>query len=176
MLRHVVWVCCLLAVTWGTAQSLATDAALRREHDALFATFLPLDAGESDATTAAMLGLVRDELWTAAKDSASLRAMWLRFADLRSLSGACGLPESIVAAHWDFASVPISERADIFARLQACSVPEIRLTSNSLRNFYVAKGYGAVQEEITGIHLDTVAPSAYIQSHTPKLPRTRLTY
>ena len=44
------------------------------------------------------------------------------------------------------------------------------------RNFYMSRTYGALQELLTGVKLNLYATDAYIASHRPKLPETRLRY
>ena len=45
-----------------------------------------------------------------------------------------------------------------------------------LRNFYLSKTYGALQEPLTGVKLNLYATEAYVGEHRPELPPTRLRY
>jgi len=60
--------------------------------------------------------------------------------------------------------------------LQSCSDGPPRRLAATVRNFYIVKGYGALQGELTGIELDFFAPPEYLQSHMPHLAPTRLAY
>ncbi|GAC1649778.1 MAG: hypothetical protein NVS9B15_09150 [Acidobacteriaceae bacterium] len=171
--RNLLLMCC---VGGALAQSVPSEATLHREHDAIFSTLLPLGQLADDAQTTAKLSAVRDELWTSSRRSDILRQLWTPFTDLRGFVAPCALPAAVNAAAGDFAALTRPEREEVFARLQACSVPDVRLAAANLRNLYVVKGYGAAQEQITGVHLNMFAPAAYIESHQPELPRTRLRY
>lgn len=46
----------------------------------------------------------------------------------------------------------------------------------SARNFYIVKTYGALEEPLTGVHLNLFAPESYIEQHSPDLPPSRLRY
>jgi choline dehydrogenase-like flavoprotein len=44
----------------------------------------------------------------------------------------------------------------------------------SVRNFYIVKAYGAIQEPLTGVGLNVIAPQDWIKEHYPVLPPTQL--
>ena len=44
----------------------------------------------------------------------------------------------------------------------------------TVRNFYIVKAYGAIQEPLTGVDLNVIAPQDWIKQHYPVLPPTQL--
>ena len=47
------------------------------------------------------------------------------------------------------------------------AITEPRRLAATVRNFYVVKAYGAIQEPLTGVKIDLYAPGDWIESHSP---------
>jgi len=75
-----------------------------------------------------------------------------------------------------FADMSPSERQRALTLLQNCSENEPRRLVTNVRNFYVVKAYGAIQEPLTGVKLSLYAPPDWIERNRPQLPPTRLRY
>ena len=61
--------------------------------------------------------------------------------------------------------------------MQHCPENAPRRLAATVRNFYIVKGYGAIQEQLTdGIKLELYAPPEYLKAHMPHLAPTRLVY
>src|SRR5260370_42601210 len=75
-----------------------------------------------------------------------------------------------------FEQLTPSQRSHALFLLHTCSANDPRRLAMNLRNFYLSKTYGALQEPLTGVKLNLYATDAYIDAHIPKLPATRLRY
>lgn len=161
----------------AVAADTSSDAALHAVHDALFASFLPVHDIPSEPQTEALLAGARDEIWKQGGAAPAMRALLQPFTDLRTFGSACSLQQ--VDGGNDavsYANLPPDQQQAVLLRLQNCPAAEPRRLAATVRNFYIVRGYGAVQGPLTGVKLDLFAPPAYLQAHTPKLPPSRLVY
>ena len=60
--------------------------------------------------------------------------------------------------------------------MHQCPENAPRRLAATVRNFYIVKGYGAIQGQLTGIKLDMFAPPEYLNANMPHLAPTRLVY
>ena len=182
--RSVWAVQLVVALSLATLQCAAiaqseelSQAGLRATYDALFDSFLPVRELPANAPEAAMFAQVRESLWTAAGSSPQFQSLLKPFIDLRSLGGTCGISGFLqTAGNSSFSALDPLQRQRLLSLLQTCSENEPRRLAMSLRNFYVDRSYGALQETLSGVHLDRYASAEYIGQHQPKLPATRLRY
>lgn len=179
MSLHRLLVLLILAVVAELQAQQAQDAesALHRTHDALFATFLPVEELASDKTDAALLLATRDQLWNAGHNASAFRELVQPFADLRQFGHACGI-DNIVSqtGTFSFADLDRKQRDKTVYLLQSCNANEPRHLAATVRNFYVVKGYGGIQEQVTGVRLNLFASAAYIKAHRPNLRPSSLKY
>jgi choline dehydrogenase-like flavoprotein len=153
------------------------ETALHAVHNALFASFLPIDELPDDPHAEALLRTARDAIWQQTGNVPAVQALLAPFADLRRFGQACGVANAIAGAGASsFAELSAGKRQQVLVLLQNCSDSAPRRLAATVRNFYIVKGYGAVQGDLTGVKLDLFAPPEYIKSHTPHLPPTRLAY
>ncbi|WP_419803681.1 GMC oxidoreductase [Terriglobus sp.] len=154
-----------------------TDAGLHAVHDALFASFLPVHDLPNEPQTEALLASARDGIWKQGSAASAMRALLQPFTDLRTFGAACKLQE--VDGGNDavsYADLSPGQQQAVLLRLQNCPAAEPRRLAATVRNFYIVRGYGAVQGPLTGVQLDLFAPPAYLQAHTPRLAPSRLVY
>ena len=147
----------------------------RKAHDALFATFLPVDEVKKDASLSKLFAAAGDGIWTGANRSPQFRQLIVPFTNLAVLGTACGMDELVSAAQTPvYGDMSPSLRQRAISLLDRCSDNEPRRLAANLRNFYVVKAYGAIQEPLTGVKIDLYAPSDWIERHRPHLPPARL--
>jgi len=153
------------------------DIAFHDVHDALFASFLPVDELPNDVKTTALLTAARDGIWQEAGSSPGFRQLLAPLRDLDAFRVACGL-DSVLAGRGgvSFAALAKPQRQQVLFLLQSCGQNEPRRLETTLRNFYIVKGYGAIQEPLTGVKLNLFAPPEYLKAHMPRLAPTRLAY
>ena len=75
-----------------------------------------------------------------------------------------------------FAAMTPPVRHRVLFLLEICGDNELRRLVMTLRNLYITRAYGALQEPLAGVRLNLYAPDSYIAQHRPPLPRTRLRY
>ena len=154
----------------------AADAP-RSVHDALFASYIPIDEVKDKPELTAMFTQARDQIWLVAGAAPGFQALLAPFTDLRSFKGACGMADFVKKTGLtDFTQLPPAQRSHALYLLHTCAVNDPRRLAMNLRNFYLSKAYGALQEPLTGVKLNLYATDAYINDHRPKLPDTRLRY
>jgi len=164
-----------VAALYLAAPALADDP-LRAAHDALFASYLPVN-DVADKDLAGMFLHARDEMWSAAGQAPAFRALLTPFSDLRVFGTSCGMSALLKTAGASaFDRLPAAQQARVLVMLHTCASNDARRLAMNVRNLYLRQTYGALQEPLTGVKLNLYAPDAYIQSHTPKLPPTRLHY
>jgi choline dehydrogenase-like flavoprotein len=156
----------IIALALGLVSQAAADDPLRATHDALFASFLPMEEAP------AMFGEARDEIWSAAAQAPAFRSLITPFSDLRGF-GLCGLTNLRTNA---FDQLTPAERMRILFLLHACASNDVRRLVMTVRNFYLRKTYGVLQEPLTGVRLNLYAPDTFVKQHVPRLPSTRLRY
>ena len=155
----------------------SAETALHAVHDALFASFLPVNDLPNDPKTARLLMAARDGIWSAAGQSDQFRQLLLPFADLRGFGNACGIARVIQGGGISsFDALESAQRLRVISLMQHCEENAPRRLAATARNFYIVKGYGAIQEELTGVKMNLYAPEEYSQAHMPHLAPTRLVY
>jgi choline dehydrogenase-like flavoprotein len=153
------------------------ESSLQTVHNALFASFLPIDELPNDPHTTALLKTARDAIWQQTGNVPGVQELLQPFADLRGFGSACGITQVTKGESTpSFAALSASKRQQVLFLLQNCSENAPRRLAATVRNFYLVKGYGAVQGRLTGVKLDVFAPPEYLTSHLPHLAPTRLAY
>jgi GMC oxidoreductase len=193
-MRRPHWRCCwlllaaLLATVGSGGQTAATAPAqsepglsseneLHAVHNALFASFLPVEELPNDPTTTALLIAARDALWQQAGSLPAFRQLVQPFADLPGLTSSCGIEQAVKAdGRTSFAALNKEERQRVLFLMHQCSANDPRRLVATVRNFYIVKGYGAIQGQLTGIKLDMFAPPEYLKANMPHPAPTRLVY
>jgi choline dehydrogenase-like flavoprotein len=168
-----------LGVTVGRAQAGQGDSteALHAVHNALYASFLPVNDLPNDPKTTQLLMAARDGIWQQAGSSAIFRQLLQPFVDLRGFGNACGITQAIQeSGSTSFAALHVGERQKVLSLMQHCTENAPRRLAATARNFYIVKGYGAIQEQLTGIKVNLYASPEYLAAHTPHLAPTRLVY
>ena len=149
----------------------------RAVHDALFASYIPIEEVKDDARLTGMFTHARDQIWAAAGTSTAFQALLAPFNDLRAFGDTCGMSAFLrTAGSTSFVQLTATQRTHTLYLLHVCSANDPRRLAMSLRNFYLSKTYGALQEPLTGVKLNLYATEAYIRDHRPRLPPTRLRY
>ncbi len=163
---------------WAEAgQGDSTEAALHAVHDALFASFLPVNDLPNDPKTAQLLMAAREGIWQGAKNSTGFQQLLQPFEDLRGFGNTCGIGQAIEGAgETSFDALDSAHRQRVLSLMQHCEENAPRRLAATARNFYIVKGYGAVQEQLTGVTVTLYAPEEYLKAHTPHLAPTRLIY
>jgi len=175
-MRMPLFYAALAAVLWGQAPVAAQDN-YRKTHDALFATFLPVEEMKDDAQVSRLLQAADDGIWAGAGQSPQFRQLLAPFTNLASFGPACGMDVLVGDAHTAaYVEMTAAQRRRAIELLQRCSENEPRRLAASVRNFYVVKAYGAIQEPLTGVKINLHAPSDWIEHNRPELPATRLHY
>jgi hypothetical protein len=150
---------------------------LRTVHEALFSSFLPIAELRTDPRLFELFTEARDGIWPAAGQSERFRQLLSPFADLRSLGTACGVSSLLHGSDVEsFAELAPSEREHVLYLLETCDQNGPLRPAITVRNFYVAKTYGSIQQQLTGVHLNLHAPPDWIEQHRARLPPTRLRF
>ena len=178
LIFSVIVFACLSSGSWIEAQSAKAlpETSLHQLHDALFASFLPIDELPTDPQTTALLKTARDAIWQQISHQYVAQQLLTPFANLHILGASCGVRGVLDGTDGSFAAISLQKRQRVLFLLQTCAASVPRRLADTVRNFYIVKGYGAVQGELTGLKLDLFAPHTYIESHTPHLQPTRLLY
>jgi choline dehydrogenase-like flavoprotein len=158
-------------------QGHSDETALHSAHDALFASFLPVNDLPNDPTTTQLLMAARDGTWQGAKNSPAFQQLLRPFVDLRGFGNTCGIAQVIQGnGGRSFASLGAKERQRVLFLMQRCTENMPRRLAATVRNFYIVKGYGSIQEQLTGVKMNLYAPPEYLAAHMPHLAPTRLVY
>ena len=161
----------------GAMGQAVSQPALEQVHDALFATFLPVDELPNDPQSTKMLKDARDGIWQQAGGVPEVQRLLMPFADMRAVGNACGVADAIKgSAGTSYAQLDAVKREEVLIRLQNCEENSARRLAATVRNFYIVKGYGAVEDQLTGVKVNLYASAEYIKAHMPQLPPTRLLY
>src|SRR5262249_47612733 len=116
-------------------------------------------------------------MWESASQSVQYRSLVAPFSDLRGMGSICGLHQALAAAHSTaFDGMQPADRQHVLFLLHTCDANDGRRLAMGVRNLYLRQVYGALQEALTGVRLNLYASDAFIQSHIPTLPPTRLRY
>src|SRR5580698_2479020 len=160
----------------GQATASSDRDPLYAVHRALFSSFLPVDEFRQDQRVSSLLAGAREEIW-AGSQIAAFRQLLAPFADLRAFGDACGMQEYLRPIGLEsFAALTRPQREHVLFLLAACDRNEPRRLAATVRNFYVAKTYGLIQEPLAGVHIDLNAPHDWIEQNRPHLPPTRLRF
>lgn len=152
-------------------------ASPRATHDAVFATFLPMEEVHNNPPVEKMFLMARDGIWSGASTVPAFQQLLAPFADLGVFGGACGMGEYTKSTGTgSFAAMTQAQRQHVIFLLQTCSENQPRRVVMDARNFYVVKTYAAIQEPLTGVKLNLHAPPEWTAAHIPKLPPTRLAW
>jgi choline dehydrogenase-like flavoprotein len=156
---------------------ISMEASLHVVHDALFASFLPVDDLPNDPRTTGLLIAARDGIWQQAGSSPAFQRILQPFEDLRGFGNACGIAQAIQSSGArSFAALDAAQRQKVLSLMQHCEANAPRQLAATARNFYIVKGYGAVQQQLTGVKVNLYAPPDYSKAHMPHLAPTRLVY
>ena len=159
------------------ASDNSSEVVLHAAHDALFASFLPINDLPNDTKTSRLLMAARDGIWREAGRSDGFRQLLLPFTDLRGFGNACGIAQVIQSSSaTSFDALESTQRQRVLSLMQHCEENAPRRLAATARNFYIVEGYGAIQEELTGVKLNLYAPEDYSKAHMPHLATTRLVY
>src|SRR5271154_4107161 len=91
--------------------ALSTETELHAVHNALFASFLPVDELPNDPKTTGLLIAARDAIWQQAGSLPAFRQLVQPFADLPGLSSKCGIAQAIgTDSRTSFAALDSDER------------------------------------------------------------------
>jgi choline dehydrogenase-like flavoprotein len=167
----------LLAAVAHTQADGISQQTLHAAHEALFTSFIPLSQMPPGSDQARMFQSAEDAMWSAAGQSPAFQSLLRPFADLRSLGRVCGIPDFLktVGSH-EFAQLDTPQREHVLALLETCSNNESRRLFMNVRNLYLSRTYGALQEPLSGIALHLYADAKFIESHRPMLLPSRLHY
>jgi hypothetical protein len=156
---------------------MALADAPRAVHDALFASYIPIEEVKDKPELVAMFTQARNQIWMGAEKAPAFQALLAPFADLRKFGNACGMADFVkTSGVTAFEQLTPPQRAHALYLLHTCSANDPRSLAMKLRNFYLSKTYGALQEPLTGVKLNLYATEAYMGEHRPELPPTRLRY
>jgi choline dehydrogenase-like flavoprotein len=175
-MRVLILFAALAPVTW--AQSAAPSAELyHRTHEALVAEFLPVVELKNDPKLSQLMQAASEGIWASAGNAPQFRQLIAPFTNLRLIGSACGMDTLVREAQTAaFADLSPSLRERALTLLERCSDNEPRRLAASVRNFYVVKAYGAIQEPLTGVKINLYASADWIERNRPQLPATRLSY
>jgi hypothetical protein len=162
----------LAASAWGQSPD-----SYRKTHDALFASFLPVAELKSDPKFSQLLNAADEAIWAQAGQVPQFRQLLAPFTNLGGFGSACGIDAVVREAHTaSYADLTPARRERVIRTLQRCPDNEPRRLAATVRNFYVVKAYGAIQESLTGVKLNLYAPGDWVERNRPRLPPTRLRY
>jgi choline dehydrogenase-like flavoprotein len=155
----------------------ANEDSLHAVHEALFSSFLPIEELKQDSRTLALFTDIENNIWSAANHAPEFRQLLSPFADLRGFGAFCGIRSYVRPTGLaSFASLTRPQRDHVLWLLASCDENEPRRVAMSVRDFYLAKVYDALQEPLSGVHLNLSAPHSWIEEHRPRLPPTRLRF
>ncbi len=167
----------LLAILCALTFAVQAQDTPQAVHEALFASYIPIDDVKDKPELSAMFTAARNQIWIAAGDAPAFQALLAPFTDLRQFGDACGMPELIkTTGKSSFVQLNSTQRASALYLLHTCRANDPRRLAMQLRNFYLSRTYGALQEPLTGVKLNLYATDGYIAGHRPQLPATRLRY
>lgn len=153
----------------------SSDESLHAIHDALFASYLPIDDLKAEPRSAALLVQAREGIWASASRAPDFQHLLLPFEDLRSFGASCGMESFLRSASGtSLASLTRVQQDHVLWLLATCDENGPRRLAMTTRNFYVSKTYDALEEPLSGINLNLYAPHKWIEEHRPQLPPTRL--
>src|SRR5438128_1777352 len=99
----------------------------RAVHDALFASYIPIEDVKDDARLTAMFTQARDQIWTAAGTNPVFQALLAPFTDLRTFGETCGLSALLkTAGVTDFVQLTPVRRTHALYLLHTCPANDPR--------------------------------------------------
>jgi choline dehydrogenase-like flavoprotein len=158
------------------------DEALHGVHDALFATFVPLDSLPLDDATRALALAARDRLWVARAPAPEFRSALAAMTRLDVLAGeSARLREFIAGAHERrFDRLTAAERATVVRLLRDSDSNALRLLAARLRMLYLLGAYASpFGAAVAGIPPRPVLHpriAEFVKANTPRFPETWLRY
>src|ERR1700733_12967701 len=175
-MRSLIVFAALASGVWAQPPATAIDL-YRRTHDALFASFLPVAELKNDPKLLGLLNAAEEGIWASAGQVPLFRQLLGPFTNLGTLGSACGMDTLVRAAQTTaYADMTPPQRERALALLHGCLDNEPRRLAANVRNFYIVKAYGAIQERLTGIKINLYASSDWVEHNRPELPATRLRY
>jgi choline dehydrogenase-like flavoprotein len=167
----------LLAILGLATLPMAAADVPRAVHDALFASYIPIEEVHDRPELTAMFTQARDQIWLSAGKAPAFQMLLAPFSDLRSFGPTCGMAEFLKnAGGTAFSELTPAQRAHVLYLLHTCSANDPRRLAMNVRNFYLSNAYGALQEVLTRVKLNLYATREYIAAHRPVLPPTQLRY
>lgn len=161
----------------GQSAKSSNEDPLQAIHKSLFSSFLPTEELKEDTQTLALLSEVEKSIWLAAANAPSFRQLLSPFADLRGFGASCGVRSYLrPTGPVSFGSLTRTQRDHVLLLLASCNENEPRRLAMSVRNFYLSQAYGALQEPLSGVHMNLSAPRRWIEEHRPHLPPARLRF
>src|SRR6266542_3126671 len=119
---------------------MAAADAPRAVHDALFASYIPIEEVKDKPELVAMFTEARNQIWMGAEKAPAFQALLAPFADLRKFGAACGMPELIkTSGATAFEQLTPAQRTHALYLLHTCSANDPRRLAMKLRNFYLSK-------------------------------------
>jgi hypothetical protein len=177
VLVHAAIVCVAVGQGTGRTPAPAEQAALQPVHNALFSSFLPIEELRQNPDVFSLLAGVRDGIWSASSQATSFQLLLKPFADLRGFGTTCGMQDYLrPTGSGSFADLTQTQREHVLFLLESCDQNDPRRVAMTLRNFYIVRTYGTIQEPLTGVHLNRNASHDWIERHRPRLAPTRLRF
>src|SRR5436190_15717884 len=116
----------------------AADAP-RSLHNAMFASYIPIEEVKDKPELIAMFTQVRDQIWVVAEKAPAFQALLAPFTDLRQFGDQCGMPELIkTSGVTAFQELTPAQRTHALYLLHTCSENDPRRLAMNLRNFYLS--------------------------------------
>jgi hypothetical protein len=117
----------ILAMLSPSQTAAPSSEILRSTHDALFASFLPVDEVRQDADLLRRFSAARDGIWYAASQAPQFRRLLIPFSDLHTFGTACGVSDYLRTTRTSaFAGLTPPQRQHVLFLLQSCSENEPR--------------------------------------------------
>ena len=124
-----------------------------------------------------MFAAASEGIWSAASASPQFQALLSAFADLHSFGEACNISTyASSSGSYTFAQLNPAQRQHVLFLLDTCELNGPRRIAFGVRNFYIDRTYGALQEPLSGVHQILHADQVYIDQHRPQLAPSRLRY
>src|SRR5580765_4548958 len=184
----------LLAATCGCAafRSLAVPASMRGMapadeafhgvHDALFATFVPLDSLPIDVESRALALTARDRMWTARAPSPEFRSALAAMTRLDVVARKSSRLRRFIARAGEhrFDRLAATDRTAVIRILSECDNNSLRLLAARLRMLYLVGAYASP----FGTAVAGVSPrpllhpqiAEFVKANTPRFPESWLRY
>jgi len=167
----------LLSTAFAVCAQPQQDDLQRRTHEALFASFLPVEQLGPDQRDKTLLIIAREGMWQKLHGDPRVAQLLAPFTDLRAFGPACDIDKIVNQASTHiFAQLSHELQLQVLTKLTTCDQESPRRLAATVRNFYLVTGYSAVQEQLTGVNIPKEAPAQYLKEHALRLPASRLQY